>query len=513
MFKFEPDPFMVGGDEDDLEGFRNQINSISEGGGRNWVFPKKPTGKFTNAREIVASILLLFFFSAPFIKISGHPFLQFNFIERKFVIFGSAFWPSDFHLLAIGGLTMLLTVVILTAVFGRIWCGWACPQTIFMEHVFRKIEYWIEGDRSAQIRLDRQDWNKEKILKKGIKHIVFFAVSFLIANLFLSYIIGVDALWQIIKEPILAHWVGFLSITIFSFVFYSVFSRFREQVCHFACPYGRHQSVMVNDDTICVSYDFKRGEKRANQKVRVQEKKKQAHAQTQTQVANATAIDEISLVALAEGAKVPESKPYGDCIDCEECVRVCPMGIDIRNGIQLECIHCTACIDACNNVMEKIGKPKDLIKYTSYNNIKKGVNSIFTLRIKAYIGVLAILSSLFIYLLTTRTEIEAIVTREPGIMFTRVNESTSSNLFNYKFVNKTFDPKNIELKVLEPNDAELVSFGGFPMVPDQEITSGRFMIMLPNTNLKGGKSTIKLGLFVEGEQIEILETRFTGPQN
>jgi len=268
---------------------------------------------------------------------------------------------------------------------------------------------------------------------------------------------------------------------------------------------------MVNDDTVCVSYDFKRGEQRANQKVRVQEKKKQSQAQAQ--VATATSVDEISLVALAEGAKVPESKPYGDCIDCEECVRVCPMGIDIRNGIQLECIHCTACIDACNNVMEKIGKPKDLIKYTSYNNIKKGVNSIFTLRIKAYIGVLAILSSLFIYLLTTRTEIEAIVTREPGIMFTRVNESTSSNLFNYKFVNKTFDPKNIELKVLEPNDAELVSFGGFPMVPDQEITSGRFMIMLPNTNLKGGKSTIKLGLFVEGEQIEILETRFTGPQN
>lgn len=507
MFKFEPDPFMVGAEDEDHEIYRNKINSIKDDGGRNWVFAKKPSGKFMTARSWVAAGLLLFFFSAPFIRINGHPFLQLNFLERKFIIFGNAFWPSDFHLLAIGGLTMLLTVVILTAVFGRIWCGWACPQTIFMEHVFRRIEYWIEGDRSAQIRLEKQEWNREKITKKVLKHSIFFAVSFTIANLFLSYIIGTDALWKIITDPPSQHWVGLLSITLFSFVFYSVFARFREQVCHFACPYGRHQSVMVNEDTICVSYDFKRGEERANQKVRVQAEKKQKAA-TQSKASST----EISVIDLAQGAPMPETKVFGDCIDCEECVRVCPMGIDIRNGIQLECVHCTACIDACNHVMDKVGKPQNLIKYASYNNIKSGDKSIFTLRVKAYIGVLTVLATLFVYLLTTRADIEAIVTREPGVLFARVDNQHTSNLFGYKLVNKTFDEKKIELKVLAPEKAEVRLFGAFPVVPEQEIASGKFMVILPNSELNDGKATIKLALIVEGKQIEILETRFTGPR-
>ncbi|TNE72805.1 cytochrome c oxidase accessory protein CcoG [bacterium] len=495
---------MVGEYEDDQEIFRNKPNSIKEEGGRNWVYPKKPTGKFTNAREIVAFFLLAFFFTAPFIKINGHPLLQLNILERKFIIFGTAFWPSDFHLLAIGGLTLLLTVVIFTAVFGRIWCGWACPQTIFMEMVFRKIEYWIEGDRSAQIRLDKQDWDREKILKKGGKHIIFFTLSFVVANLFLSYIIGVEELGKIITDPPSHHWVGLTAITIFSFVFYSVFARFREQVCHFACPYGRYQSVMVNEDSVCVSYDFKRGENRANQKERVKAEK--------TASAKVSANTEVSVLDLAQGGSVPESKPFGDCIDCGECVRVCPMGIDIRNGIQLECVHCTACIDACDAVMEKIGKPKQLIKYASYNNIKKGINEIFTTRVKAYSVVLTVLASLFVYMLTTRADVESIVTRVPGVLFARIDDQTSSNLFNYKLVNKTFEKKHIELKILSPSAADLRNFGEFPNVNPQDISEGRFMVILPNSNLEAGKAELVLGLFVDGKQVEEIKTRFTGPK-
>ncbi len=504
MFNFKPDSFMVGEYEDDQQDFRNKPNSIAEEGGRNWVYPKKPEGKFTSAREIVAFFLLAFFFSAPFIKINGQPLLQLNILERKFVLFGTAFWPSDFHLLAIGGLTLLLTVVIFTAIFGRIWCGWACPQTIFMEMVFRKIEYWIEGDRSAQIRLDKQEWNREKIIKKVGKHVIFFSLSFVIANLFLSYIIGVEQLFDIITDPPSEHWVGLLAITLFSFVFYSVFARFREQVCHFACPYGRFQSVMVNEDTVCVSYDFVRGENRANQKERVYAEKAAA--------AKVASTSEVSILELAQGGSVPDAKPFGDCIDCGECVRVCPMGIDIRNGIQLECVHCTACIDACDTVMEKIGKPKQLIKYASYNAIKKGINQIFTTRVKAYSVVLTILATLFVYLLTTRADIESIVTRVPGVLFARVDDNHTSNLFSYKLVNKTFDSKFIELKVLSPASAQFTNVGEFPVVQPQDIATGRFMIILPNTEISNGKADIRLGLFVDGKMIEEIETRFTGPQ-
>ena len=497
MLKPKNDSFQVGAAPEDKEEFRNRINSIKETGGRNWVFAKKPSGNYTRAREIVAFVLLTFFFTAPFIKINGHPFLLLNLIERKFVIFGTAFWPSDFHLLAIGGLTLLVTIVIFTAIYGRVWCGWACPQTIFMEMVFRKIEYWIEGDRSAQIRLDNQEWNREKMLKKGLKHGVFFTLSFVIANLFLSYIIGVEELWKIISDPVSKHWVGLFSITLFSIVFYSVFARFREQVCHFACPYGRYQSVMVNEDSICVTYDFKRGEDRANQKVRVQAQKKH----------------EVDIMALAQGESLSESKAFGDCIDCEECVRVCPMGIDIRNGIQLECVHCTACIDACDSIMTKIGKPKELIRYASYNQIKEDKKSIFTTRVKAYSSVLVVLMSLFVYLLTTRTEVEAIITRVPGILFAKVDDNTTSNLFSYKLVNKTFIDKEIELKIISPVSALLKPFGDFPTVPHQEIAEGRFMIFLPNAEMEKGRAAIKLGLYVDDEFVEEMTTQFTGPRD
>jgi len=482
--------------EEDQENFRDSINSIKDDGKRNWVFAKKPKGRFTDRRSLVAFILLLIFFAGPFISINGQPILMLNVLERKFIIFGMAFWPTDFHLLALGALTLVIFIVLFTAVFGRVFCGWACPQTIFMEHVFRRIEYWIEGDRGAQLRLNKQNWNREKILKKGFKQVVFFSVSFLIANLFLSYIIGYKELFDIITDPPSEHLAGLTAITIFSFVFYLVFSRFREQVCHFACPYGRLQSVMIDEDSLNCSYDYIRGEERANSKTRIKAAKKNNY--------------DIDIKELAKGARFDS---YGDCIDCEECVRVCPMGIDIRNGIQMECTQCTACIDACDNVMDKIDKPRGLIRYESLNGIEGGKKFGFTPRVAGYSTILVLLLGIFGTLLFTRPDTETIILRTPGVLQTQLDDGRFSNFYDYKLLNKTFETLPFQIKALYPEGAEVRLVGEKSSVNPQDIVEGRLIVFLPADVMTGNSTQVTFGIFSNGEQLETLESNFIGPDN
>ncbi|MGB0897554.1 MAG: cytochrome c oxidase accessory protein CcoG, partial [Flavobacteriaceae bacterium] len=292
-----------------------------EEGKRAWIFPKKPSGKFYDYRKYVSYFLLAFLFAAPFIKINGNQFLMFNVLERRFNIFGFPFWPQDFHLFVISMLIGVIFITLFTVGFGRIFCGWICPQTIFMEMVFRKIEYAIEGDRGAQIRLDKQKWTTEKIRKRLLKWTIFYAISFLIANVFLAYFIGGDVLINYIVNEPLSHLGTLALLLIFTTVFFFVFSWFREQVCIIACPYGRLQGVLLDNKTINIAYDYVRGERTEG---RSKFKKNEDRN------------------ALGKG----------DCIDCNQCVQVCPTGIDIRNGTQLECVNCTACIDACDFMME-----------------------------------------------------------------------------------------------------------------------------------------------------------------
>src|SRR6056297_3802156 len=279
----------------DKQNFRDHLATVNEEGKRNWIYPKKPSGRYYKARNIVAVLLLAFFFSGPFITINGNPLLLLNILERKFVIFGVAFWPQDLHLLLFGMLTFILFIVLFTAIFGRLFCGWACPQTIFMEMVFRRIEYWIEGDSAAQIRLNKQDWNFEKIRKKFSKHAVFYGMAFLISNMFLAYIIGKDQLFDIITDPPSEHAGGLSAMIIFSGVFYGVFAFMREQVCHFVCPYGRMQSVMLDNNSINVMYDYVRGENRASVKDRFKLENRKA------------TLEDLGFSANTE---------FGDCIDC-----------------------------------------------------------------------------------------------------------------------------------------------------------------------------------------------------
>lgn len=293
------------------ESFRDSIGTITKEGKRNFIFPKKPSGKFFDRRKIVSYILLVFLLSAPFIKINGNQFLLFNVLERKFSIFGLPFWPQDFYLFVMSMIIGVVGLTLFTVAFGRIFCGWFCPQTIFLEMVFRRIEYWIDGDRGSQIRLDKQKWDAVKIRKRVTKWIIFFAISFIIANVFLAYLIGSDKLLQYITEGPTKNISTLVTLLIFTSVFYFVFAWFREQVCIIACPYGRMQGVLLDNKSINVAYDHVRGEGETG---RAKWDKRENRAET----------------------------GKGDCIDCNQCVVVCPTGIDIRNGTQLECVNCTA---------------------------------------------------------------------------------------------------------------------------------------------------------------------------
>jgi cytochrome c oxidase accessory protein FixG len=465
------------------EKFRDKIATAGEAGKRLWVFPKKPSGRFYEYRKYVSYVLLILLFAAPFVKINGNQFLMFNILERRFNIFGFPFWPQDFHIFVIMMVIGVVFIILFTVAFGRIFCGWLCPQTIFMEMVFHRIEYWIEGDRGKQIRLEKQKWDAEKIRKRSLKWFVFFVISFLIANVFLAYLIGSDRLIQYVTAGPLNHLSTFVSVIIFTAVFYFVFAWFREQVCVIACPYGRLQGVLLDNKSIVVAYDHKRGEK---EKGRAKFKKNEDR----------------------------EASGKGDCIDCFQCVQVCPTGIDIRNGTQLECINCTACIDACDNMMEAVDLPKGLIRYASEENIEKKAKFKFTPRLKGYSVVLGILTAVLVGMLFVRSEVEARILRLPGQLYERKADNIVSNVFTYKLVNKTTaDFEDIEFRLLSHQGEIKPVKQSNIMVPRQELTEGTLFIEIHAASLEDEKEKLKIGIYSGDRLIETTSTMFMGPRS
>jgi len=467
----------------DQEHFRDSIGTVEEDGKRAWVFPKKPSGRFYKYRKHVSYFLLAFLFAAPFVKINGNQFLLFNVVERRFNIFGLPFWPQDFYLFVIVMIIGVVFVSLFTVAFGRIFCGWICPQTIFMEMVFRRIEYWIDGDRGAQIRLDRQPWNADKIRKRSLKWFVFFIISFLIANVFLAYLIGRDTLIRYIVDGPLQHVSTLISLLIFTAVFYFVFAWFREQVCIIACPYGRMQGVLLDEKSIVVAYDHKRGEaENGRKKFRKNEDR--------------------------------DALGHGDCIDCFQCVNVCPTGIDIRNGTQLECVNCTACIDACDHMMEKVDLPKGLIRYASEVEIEKKEKFKFTPRLKGYTAVLTILTGIFIGMLFLRNDLEADILRLPGQLYEHKEGNIISNVYTYKLLNKTTkDVEDVHFSLLShKGTVKLVRKANFN-VPAQGLAEGTLFVEINNTAVESDKEKVRIGVYSGDELIETTSTAFLAPRS
>ncbi|MBA3900959.1 MAG: cytochrome c oxidase accessory protein CcoG [Bacteroidetes bacterium] len=453
--------------------FRDSIATINKEGKRNWIFPKKPKGNLTNWRNRVSIFLLALLFAGPYLKIGGEPILMVNVLDRKFVILGQVFWPQDFYIFGFIMITFVVFIVLFTVIFGRIWCGWMCPQTIFMENVFRKIEYWIEGDFKQQQALDKSPWNAEKIRKKAFKQFVFFFISFYIANTFLAYIIGIESLTELISEGPAANFGTFASIVLFTGVFYWVFAWFREQVCIIVCPYGRLQGVLLDKNSIVVAYDHKRGEERGL-------------------------------------FKKNETRAKGDCIDCKACVNVCPTGIDIRNGTQLECVNCTACIDACDFMMEKVDLPKGLIRFASENNIAEGKKSVFNFRIGAYSAVLSILIIVCISLLLIRADIDGTILRTPGIMYQEQANGHITNLYNYKIINKTNQDFPLEFRLLS-HEGIIKLVGNKPFFKEDNISEGALFIELDKNQIQTLKTKVKIGIYSGDKKLQEINTTFLGP--
>ena len=458
------------------ESFRDSIATVDKRGKRVWIYPKKPAGKWFNKRALLGYALLVVLFAGPFIRIAGEPLLQIDVLERRFVIFGQIFWPQDIHLFVLAFITGIIFIALFTVAFGRLFCGWVCPQTIFMELVYRRIEYWIEGDRKQQQALNKAPWSAQKLVKKTAKHLLFFGVAFLIGNTFLAYIIGSDRLMDIITSPPMEHLGGFLAMLGFSFLFYGVFAFLREQVCTTMCPYGRLQGVLLDRQSLVVAYDHVRGEERG--KFRKGEDR--------------------------------ESASKGDCIDCKACVHVCPTGIDIRNGTQLECVNCTACIDACNHMMESVDLPKGLIRFASEDEITEKKPWRFTTRMKAYSAVLTVLVGVIIALIVMRSDVEATVLRTPGMLFQEQEDGRISNLYNFKVVNKTSRVMPLRFELIG-TPGEILLVGKEVHVEKAALSQGALFILLDHKELRGTKTKLTIGVYSGDRLIEEVSTSFVGP--
>lgn len=464
----------------DLDGFRDHLSNTSMIGKRLWIYPRIIVGNLYKLRTVFSWVLLAALFGLPLIEVDGHPLFLFNVLKRHFIFFGVTFFPQDFYLVAIGLLTFLVFIILFTVVFGRVFCGWVCPQTIFLEMVFRKIENWIEGDFKAQKKLDESAWTWEKVLKKIAKHTIFFAISFLIANTFLMYVIGKKELSNVILDNPLNHLGGLLAILVFTFLFYTVFAHVREIVCIVACPYGRLQGVLLDKKSIVVAYDNLRGEPRG---------KLQKH--------------------LPSNITAEKVVVHGDCIDCHLCVQVCPAGIDIRNGTQLECVNCTACIDACDMVMDKIEKPRGLIRYDSLEGIEKKEKLRLNPRIIGYSTVLIALMGVFAYLMITRTEVEATVLRTPGLMFQKNPDGTISNLYNIEIVNKTYQNKAFTLKINYPKAT--IKLMGKPLSTTKgEMAKSSFFINIPEKMIRENNTKIEIEILSNNKIVDKVKTSFMG---
>lgn len=475
---------------DDTEEYRDTIATVDDKGKRIWIYPKKPKGRFYNRRKIVSVILLILLFGGPFIKIGDNPLFLFNVFERKFVLFGRLFLPADFHLFVLAMITFFVFIILFTVVYGRVWCGWACPQTIFMEMVFRRIEYWIEGDANQQRKLNKRSWDWDKILRKAAKQTIFVAISLLIAHATMAYMIGLEQTIQIISQPPTNNLAGFIGLMAFTGIFYGVFAKFREQACIAVCPYGRLQSVLLTKDSVGVAYDFERGEPRGKLK-----KKNKDNNQSNGQ---ALSLDDLV-------------KPQGDCVDCKLCVQVCPTGIDIRNGTQMECVNCTACIDACDMVMDKIEKPRGLIRYASHNNITTKTQwKLLNPRVMAYTAVLLILLVVQAFLLMERGQFEVTLLRAPGSLYNELPNGNITNVYNTRIINKSNENASFTFKIKESKG--VIHFAGNELKVAKGTTSeGVFVLELPPAEVKELKTKVTIEVWSGNKKVETIHTVFLGP--
>jgi cytochrome c oxidase accessory protein FixG len=453
--------------------FRDTLGIVSSEGKRKWITPKQPSGFYYRARTILSVILLAFLFGMPFVTVNGHPFMLFNILERKFIVFGSAFGPHDFYLFVLLMITVIVFIILFTVVFGRLFCGWVCPQTVLLEMVFRRIDYWIEGDHNRQRHLNAAPWGAGKLFRKLSRYALYFLLAFALGNTFLAWIIGLNQVAAIVVDPPSQHLAGLTAMLGFSALLYWIFIWFREQACILVCPYGRLQGVLLDPNSIVIAYDYRRGEPRGK---------------------------------LRRNAE----RTQGDCIDCSLCVDVCPTGIDIRNGTQLECVNCTACIDACDEVMTRIDKPTGLIRYDSARGIAEGSGFRWTARVVSYTLLLVVLMVVLTLLLINRSPIDVTILRTPGMFYQEQPDGRLSNVYDIKLLNKTFAAVPVRL-TLAGVTGSLRVIGDSLLVAPQEVREGKLLLILDRNSLHGISTPVTITVDGGAAGIQTVATTFLGP--
>ena len=404
-----------------LESPEDVLSTLARDGSRNWIYPVLSKGRFYKRRRIVAWALMALYILLPVVSIGGHPAVMLDFIRREFHLFGMEFYPTDTLLLMITMITILLFVIIVTALLGRVWCGWSCPQTVYLEYLFRPIERFFEGSEVKRKRRDSGPRTFDWIWRKSAKHAVFIGIALLLAHTFVAYFVGWQQLSTWMQSSPLENWGFFLGMAFTTGLVYFDFGFFREQMCTIACPYARMQSVLVDRDSLIVSYDPSRGEPRSRRSK-----------------------------AKMELEQSGELAQQGDCIDCGVCVRTCPTGIDIRDGLQMECIACTQCIDGCDSIMDKIGKPRGLISYTSENELENQAHKTWRPRMIAYAALLVFLLGAFTVTLSSRNFYNVNVGRVVGAPYTILPDGSIANRLRFRVRNQTSESASFTIVGVAP---------------------------------------------------------------
>ena len=395
------------------------LSTLKADGSRRWLYPRLSKGKLWHWRRFLAYFLIVFFIVLPHLRLGGKPLVLLNIASRKFILFGHTFLPTDTLLLTLLMLGVFLTVVLATAMVGRVWCGWACPQTVYMEFLFRPIDRLFQGTAGKGGK------PKQKITgwRAVARFAIYLILCALLAHTFLAYFVGTDQLAQWVRRSPFEHPTSFLVMGMTTGLMLFDFLIFREQMCLIACPYGRFQSVMLDRQSLIVAYDTDRGEPRRK-------------------------------------GKRSEVDSAGDCVDCNQCVVVCPTGIDIRNGLQLECVNCTQCIDACNNVMDRVGKPQGLIRYSSQDALAGKKHRMLRMRTVAYPMLLIGVAVAFLLVLTTKFAFDAQITRGRGNPFQQTSPGMITNNFSLRLTNRTDEPRDYTIAIVEPAEAKLLGLSG-----------------------------------------------------
>ncbi len=393
-----------------------QASSLRSDGSRNHVHPADVKGRFVKARYAVFALLIAVWAALPWIQIGGHPAMYLDVASRHFYLFGATFNAQDFWLVFFLLSGVGLGLILVTTIFGRVWCGWACPQTVFMEGVFRRIERLVEGPRNQRVRRNAEPMGFDKLWRKTLKHVLFVLAALVVSHIFLSFFVSMPSLLSMIGSSPAEHPTAFAWMAIVSLILYGNFAWFREQLCLIVCPYGRLQSVMTDRESLVVGYDAKRGEPRGK-------------------------------------AKDPNA---GDCVDCKRCVQVCPTGIDIRNGLQLDCIGCTACIDACDEIMDKLKRPRGLVRYDSLNGLEHKPKRVARPRLLLYGAVILAWGVGAFFALRSHTSFEANLLRLRGAPYHLIEDGqVVRNLFNLHLVNKASEDASFTIEAVGMEGSEV----------------------------------------------------------